>query len=240
MEAFLVWTMNADSGLDSQALLGTTLGLVLLMIALVGGRITPAFTRNWLQRQGVAADVPVAKPFDMICLTLLAILILTEQFLDQPLILGAIAGAAALAHSIRICRWQGHRTLKDPLMWSLHLGYAWIPIALWLKSTGYVLESVPETAWLHAAGIGAAGTMIVAVMSRATLGHTGRPLAAPAGMAISYLAVSLAAAARILADFDTSLDYTILIHSTGALWIGGFALFLWHYGPMLIRPSLAK
>ncbi|WP_259780211.1 NnrS family protein [Aestuariispira ectoiniformans] len=213
------------------------LDIVLILIALVAGRIVPAFTRNWLQRKGRAIDIPVMTRLDKLAVLSLVLVLAVDMFsLSGPVAL-AVTGIAAVLHSIRVCRWQGHRSLSDSLLWVLHLGYVLLVLALWLKHLALWDDAIPEVAWIHAAGIGAAAVMILAVMSRAGLGHTGRALAAPLGMGLSYAAIGIATLARVSADFGFLDMYQTWLVVAAVGWISGFGIFLLRFGPMLIRPS---
>lgn len=215
------------------------LDLVLILIALVAGRIVPAFTRNWLQRQGRPVSLPVMTGFDKLSVLSLVLVLAVDAVIQAEGLAFAATGVAALLHTGRILRWHGHKSLSDPLVWVLHLGYALLIVALWLKHLALWGGVVPETAWTHAAGIGAAAVMILAVMSRAGLGHTGRPLVAPWGMGLSYSLVALAALARVAADFDLAHLYQVWLTLAALGWVGGFILFLARYGPMFLKPSRA-
>ena len=151
------------------------------LIALIGGRIIPSFTRNWLaKRPGGEMPAPFAR-FDQLTLVatiaaLVAWVVLPGA--SAPAVLLALAAALNLA---RLCRWQGHRTMSDPLVFILHVGYAWVPLGLGLLAVAQSPELLPESAAVHGLTAGAVGTMTLAVMTRATRGHTGRPLHADAG-----------------------------------------------------------
>jgi uncharacterized protein involved in response to NO len=147
-----------------------------------------------------------------------------------------LAGLAAFANLARLARWRGLETLRWPLLWVLHLGMAWLVAGLALKSlAGFGL--VPEFAALHALGAGAIGTMTLAIMTRATLGHTGRELIAAPGSGLAYLCVSFGALARVTAAFAADVQVPLTV-AGGALWAAGFVLFLWIYGKMLLGPRV--
>ena len=230
----------SQAGLLEAPDLGLRLGIavVTLLIALIGGRIIPSFTRNWLAKQK-AEHLPAAfGRFDHIALiaTLVALaawLLMPTGFATGPLLV--IAGGLNLA---RLARWCGAATLHEPLLWVLHLGFLWIPVGLLLTAAGTITEAVPPVAGLHALTVGAMATMTLAVMSRATLGHTGRPLRAGPGLTSAFGLITLAALARLLASLAPDL-YPSLIGLSAAAWFGAFALFLWVCAPMLMtrRPG---
>jgi uncharacterized protein involved in response to NO len=149
---------------------------------------------------------------------------------------GAVALAAALAHGARLARWGGARTLSQPILWILHLGYLWIPVALALKAAWFLGGVGAASAWLHALTAGGFATMILAVMSRAALGHTGRPLVTPRATVAAYVLLTLAAALRVLAPALPDPAYLPLLSAAGLLWALAFLLFLKDYAPILALP----
>jgi len=138
-----------------------------------------------------------------------------------------IAGLMSIA---RLSRWRGLRTHAEPLLWILHLGYAWVAIGLSLLGISALLPAaVPYSAGLHALSAGAIGTMTLAVMTRATRGHTGRSLTADPRTVAIYVLITLAAVLRVAAPFFPNV-YVVLLMSSGASWIGAFSLFVACYG----------
>jgi uncharacterized protein involved in response to NO len=148
----------------------------------------------------------------------------------------ACAAAAALAAALtllRLLRWQGHRVLGEPLLWVLHLGTLWLAAGLALLAASALVGAIPSVTAIHALTAGAMGTMTMAVMSRAILGHGGHELRAGPGLSWAFVLVSLAAAARISASLADDL-YLSLITLSVAAWIAAFALFLLVCGPKLL------
>ena len=219
-------------GAGSRAL-RVALDLLVLLIALIGGRIVPAFTASALSA-GSAADG--LRPFgarDRLAIASVVLLLLADiAGLDR--LAGAIALAAALLNGWRLYGWGGGRTLREPILWVLHLGYAWLAIGLAWKGLVGLIGFAPPGDALHGLAIGAVGTMSLAVMSRATLGHTGRPLRAPWPVVASYLLVSGAAIARLSAALAPESAAPLLALS-GALWSLAFAAFAARLGPALLR-----
>jgi uncharacterized protein involved in response to NO len=210
--------------------------LVLVLIALIGGRIIPSFTRNWLAKQG-RTNVLQTQPgrFDFISIGVMAAALMAwiagaRAELSGPLLI--VAGALQL---VRMARWSGHATAAEPLVFILHLAYVWLPLGLLLLGTSLLVPTQPASSALHALGAGAMASMTLAVMTRATLGHTGRELRADSGTAAIYLLVTLGAALRVAAPW-LSFDYLLLIRISAALWTGAFLLFLMLYGPKLLGP----
>ena len=219
------------------AALGNRLGIATLaaLIALVGGRIVPSFTRNWLVR--MRPDVaPPASPsrLDLACLLLVVSgLAAWVGFPDSPIASGMqiVAGTAA---AIRLSRWRGLATLREPLLAILHLGYGWLAFGLALLGLNGLFGWLPPSAGMHALTVGAVGTMTLAVMTRASLGHGGRPLTAGAGTSAIYVLVTLAAVLRLAAPL-TGAQVVLVTSLAGFAWTVAFGLFAVLYAPLLLR-----
>ena len=223
---------------DDTAWTGLQLGidLALLLITVIGGRIVPTFTANALKAHG-ETRLPRSAPL-LDRLAILAMLaVLVADLADRAPWIGFAALAAALLNAARLGGWRTIRTLDTPLLWVLHLGYGWLVAGLALKAAAGLTDLVPASAALHALTVGAVGTMMLAVMSRATLGHTGRPLVAHPVVVAAYGLVSLAALLRICAAVSPA-HYLPLIATSGVLWTLAFALFLSIYAPILVGPRI--
>ncbi len=216
--------------------LGVAIDIILVMVVLIGGRIIPAFTRNGLLKQGIQVSLQSNAWIERASILTILAMVVADMTFPLSRVSGAITLAAALCQALRLGQWQGHRTQRDPLLWVLHLGYGWLVVGLGLKATSLLLHAAFADRWIHALTVGAFTTMILAVMTRACLGHTGRPLVAPQPVAIAYLLVSFAAAIRVLGPAFLPLQYDILIAFAGSLWIAAFAIFVWIYAPILILP----
>lgn len=214
------------------------ISLVVMLIGLVGGRIIPAFTRNWLMRVDAALPMPVMpSPGDIRVLGLTAIALLGWLIWPTANAVGWLLLAAGISHLWRMSRWQGWRTYRDPLVVVLHLAYLWMPVGLGLLGLHLAFDIVSRSAALHALGAGAMGLLILAVMSRASLGHTGRTLQAGPGLTLAYALVFMGALVRVLTSVGL-LEGIWSIHLSAALWAGGFVLFAALYFPILTRPRL--
>lgn len=222
----------ADYGV--RAGLATVIGLIVL----IGGRIVPAFTRNALMRQGPGR---LPQPFGRVDVAAVAFSVAALAawvVVPQSAATAALAGIAGLVQAGRLLRWAGDRARGEPLVLVLHVAYGFIPLGfLLLAASALAPELAMQAAAAHAWGAGAIGLMTLAVMSRATLGHSGRPLAAsPATVAVYALAI-VAALARIAAVFPSSFD-NALLYVAAAAWVAAFAGFAAIYGPMLLGPKL--
>ena len=206
----------------------------LLLVTIIGGRIVPSFTGNWLRQQG-HSNLPVNSDLVNRSAVLLTILVgLAASFIPLQPLTGWLAFAAALAHGFRLGRWKGFATTSNPLLFVLHAAYFWLPI-------GYVLLGCATFGWLftptaalHALTMGAIGSMVLAVTTRVALGHTGRPLKAARATVVAYWVFTFALLVRVLGPL-TGIDYLVLIDLSAAGWILAFAIFTWVYWPILSR-----
>jgi len=209
---------------------------MLLMTAVVGGRVTPAFTSGWLKQRGIDARIRSGTRLDAAALAATAAVLVVDLLAPGGLAAGAIAAAASVLLAARLARWQGHRTVREPLLWVLHLGYAWLPVALALKAAALLGAPLPGASWLHALTAGGFATLILAVMSRAALGHTGRALVAPRGAVAAYLLLTAAALCRVFGPAIAPAAWTLWLGAAALLWTLAFAAFLASYAPILLRP----
>lgn len=204
------------------------------LVALIGGRITPSFTTNWLKARKASSLPAPASRLDNAVLILTAVALIAWLFLPESAIAGLLLLAAAVGTAARLARWQGAATTSEPLLLILHVGYGWLALALALFGLA-AFGIVPRSAALHAMTAGAFGTMTLAVMTRATLGHTGRSLTADHWTSAIFVLVNLGALARVLASLVPAA-YTPALHLAGLAWGGAFLLYILHYGPMLLGP----
>lgn len=212
------------------------LGAASVLIALIGGRIVPSFTRNWMKARALSPEPALFGPVDRLALGLTVVGAALWVAAPQAALAGLTLGLAGVAHLARLVRWRGWRAAAEPLVWILHLGYGWLGLGLLLLGAASLDPGVvPRSAGIHAITAGAVGVMTLAVMTRATRGHTGRPLAADGGTLAIYLAINLAAVLRVAAPFSGA-SQPWLLTASGLVWslaFGGFALA---YGRMLVTP----
>ena len=218
--------------------LHASVDLAIVLIVVVGGRITPSFTANAFRRDGIAAVVRIRPWVDRIAIAAVVGVALANLLVPRTAASGALALVAALAVAARLSGWQTRHTLRDPLLWSLHLGYAWVAIGLGAVALADLAGVIPWSVGLHAETTGAIGTMVLAVMTRVALGHTGRPLVAPRAATAAYLLVSAGALARTAGALVFPDPYLRVIVIAGLLWAGAYAVFLAHYVPILLRPRV--
>jgi len=234
------WLVHFESsGIAATAELGIRLSIFVLaiLVAVIGGRIVPSFTRNWLVGRG--AEV-VPKPmgrFDTVALAALIIFVVAQVIVPDYQLTSYLALLAGGLHGFRLVRWRGWAIFAEPLMWVLHLGYAWLAVALILIGLAGLTDIVPATAAIHALTVGAFGTMILAVMTRASLGHTGRELTATPGTTVIFILITIAAILRVGAPFlnDQSLSMTWI---SGITWTAAYGLFTVLYFPVFTQPRV--
>ena len=222
------------------AALGNRIGLVtlFLLISLVGGRIIPSFTRNWLTKTRPDVPPPAPEgPFDFAVLAVTALALALWVALPDATVTAYAALIAAIAAAARLWRWRGYATLREPLLFILHVGYFWIVLGLLLLGLNGIFGFLPPSAALHALTAGGVGTMTLAVMTRASLGHTGRPLTAGPGTNTIYLLITLAAVLRVLAPLAGDAMLSVL-DLAGAAWALAFGLFAVLYGSALAQPRV--
>lgn len=245
----LVLLLGGASLLDHLGVAGTIgddmlgmragIGIVIMLISLIGGRIVPSFTRNWMSRHGITQRLP-GQPtrYDLATLAMTGFALLGWVILPASPAAGPVLVAAGLMQFVRLARWGGMRAIRDPLVFILHVGYFWVPTGLVLLGASLAGAAIPTSIAIHALTAGAMATMILAVMTRATLGHTGRPLVADWPTTMIYALVTIGAVLRVTATFGP-YDYMLAMRISALAWGLAFLTFLAAYGPMLMRPHVA-
>jgi uncharacterized protein involved in response to NO len=210
------------------------IAVVITLIALIGGRIIPSFTRNWLAKRGAGTMPAPFGRFDMATIATSGIVLAfwVVRPLDRGT--GGLLLICGCLHIVRLVRWTGHRTFADRLVLILHVAYAFVPAGFILAALSAFDVTVPG-AGIHAWTGGAIGTMTLAVMSRATLGHTGQPLEASAGTHLVYAAVIVAALARVCAALEPAHASPLLMIA-GTAWVTAFFGFAAAYSSALWSP----
>lgn len=227
----LDWLEMLDGGADAGFALG--LSIILMMVTVIGGRILPAFTRNGLGKAGlgVRSWPMVERP----TLVLTLALIPATMLAPESAVTGLIALAAAVAHAVRLAGWQGWKAWRSPILWILHVGYLWVPVALTLRGL-HALAGLPTASGTHAMTVGAFATLILAVMSRASLGHTGRPLTVTRATVAAYVLLTVAAVGRTASPL-LPVDWVwAALQWSGYAWVAAFTLYLVAYAPVLLSP----
>ena len=216
--------------------IGPRLGLAVttILIALIGGRIVPSFTRNALAKRGKDRLPAPFGRFDKACLAVTAVALAAWVVWPHGMATGIGLIVAGVANLARLARWRGERVAAEPLLLVLHVGFLWLAVAFVLMGLDRVMPGGTPLATLHALTAGAIGTMTLAVMTRASLGHTGRALTAGPWTTLIYALVTAGALLRVASPILPT-DYGTAIALASALWAGAFLLFVLAYGPMLLR-----
>jgi uncharacterized protein involved in response to NO len=210
--------------------------LMLVLVTLIAGRIVPSFTGNWLRMHG-HEKMPVSSlRVDIVVLALTVSVGLAATLTPVEPATGILAFAAAIAHAFRLSRWRGMATRSNPLLFVLHATYAWLPIGYFLVGCSVFNFLITPTAALHALTMGAIGSMVLAVTTRVSLGHTGRPLQAARATVVAYWVMMIAIVIRVLGPL-TGINYRLIIDLSAIGWMIAFALFVWVYLPILSRPK---
>jgi uncharacterized protein involved in response to NO len=208
---------------------------ILLLVAIIAGRIVPNFTANWLRQQGqdrLPLDSDIIR---RIALLLTVLVGLSAGFIPLHPLTGVLAFAAALLHGLRLSRWRGFATISNPLLFVLHAAYAWLPIGYFLLGCAVFSWIFTPTSALHALTMGAIGSTVLAVTTRVALGHTGRALKAARATVLAYWIFMLAVLIRVFGPL-TGFDYLLIMDLSALGWILAFTIFFWVYWPILSRP----
>jgi uncharacterized protein involved in response to NO len=209
------------------------LDLVLFVIAVMGGRVIPMFTNN-----GVPGTQATRRPLvEKLALGSILALLAADLLQAPALVVAAVALAAALAHAVRLYLWQSWRTLRTPLVWVLHVAYAWIVVYLALRALS-ALGIVAEPLAIHALTIGAIGGMTIGMITRTARGHTGRPLVADKYEVACYVLVLAAAVIRVFGGMLLPAAYLWTVAASGICWSLAFTVYAVRYWPILSRPRL--
>jgi uncharacterized protein involved in response to NO len=209
------------------------LDLVLFIMVVMGGRVIPMFTMN-----GVPGVICARVPWIERLAPGSVLVLLAADVVGAPaVVIGLIAAVAAAAHAARLVLWRPWLTLRTPIVWILHFAYAWIVLALALHALA-AFDLVPASLATHALTVGAIGGLTIGMMTRTSLGHTGRPLLAGRAERFCYIAIQLAALTRVFLPLALPSLYLQAIIGSGLLWSLAFAVFTITYWPILSRPRL--
>ena len=219
---------------------GARLGVsaMTLLVAVVGGRLIPSFTRNYLARERPGRLPAPFAEFDGAAIVATALALGAWTLFPASGVAASLLLLAAAANAARLARWAGDRTLRDPLVFVMHAAYAFMPVGLTLLACA-ALGYVPISAGVHALTVGCLGLMTIAVMSRASLGLTGRRAVASPWVQVAYAAIVLAALARVAAAWEIGPP-AALLWIAGTAWSVGFTLFAASYWRIFTGPSLSS
>ena len=235
--AFYWGLTHGDSIFARHALL-VGIDIVLLLVTVIGGRIVPAFTSSALKQQGIGISLRAWRGMTPLAVGVMVVAVICDLFRPESVAAGAVALAAGVIQAVRLAQWRMLRTLRTPIVWVLHVAYLWLPVGLVLKGLALIFALALAAYYLHALTIGAAALMIMAVMTRASLGHTGRPLVVSRATAYAYGLLAAAAVVRVFGPALLPLAYVKIVVLAAALWAVAFGIYLWGYTPMLIAPRV--
>ena len=213
------------------------LALLMVLLSLIGGRITPSFTLDFFIEQGLTKEPAPFSRFDGASIVLVGVGALGWMVFPEAMASGWILVAAGLFNLARLLRWYGWVTWREPLVLILHLGYGWLVLSLLLLGGAILGLNMPMADAVHALTTGAVGVMTLAVMTRASLGHTGRLKHAGVLTVLIYVMVNLGAILRLVGS-TSEVSMTTMLGMAGVCWSGAYILFALVYGPMLLRLSI--
>jgi uncharacterized protein involved in response to NO len=209
--------------------------VIVLLSMIIAGRVFPMFTRNTTGVQ----TIRVIPWLDRTCIAAMVGLLLVDAFPAQGSRVGAVlAGGVGLLAAARAVHWGARHSLRDPLLWILHAGYGWLVVGLLLRGTAGVFGVPSASVATHALTVGAIGSLTLGMMARVALGHTGHVLAAPSSITIGFVAINLAAMARVLLPTIAPRYYVVGLVVAGVSWVLAFGIFLAAFTSILCRPRV--
>jgi len=211
---------------------------VVILLAIIGGRVIPAFTRNAAPDSNPRHEPWVETVTFSSMILVVLITAISGHWAAPSALMSVLFIVVAAAHATRLGLWDPIRTVHNPLLWMMPAAYSWIPFAFLLRALATV-NIVPGSAWLHAVTMGAVSGLILAMMMRSSLGHTGRPLVASRVDITAFLLLQLGAIVRVLASMAAGDSYRSWVVVAGIIWGSAFLLFALRYVPMLSRPRVS-
>jgi uncharacterized protein involved in response to NO len=230
---------HIEAHVSGSAAYGRRFGLaaIIALVMLVGGRVIPSFSQTYLAKRGEGRLPKIFGRFDVLCLVVSVLGLAGFVLAPENRLVGLALIAAGLLNAARLARWAGERATGEGLVLILHVAYLFVPLGFLLSGFAAWTDSIPLSAGVHAWGVGAIGVMTLAVMTRASLGHTGRALHAGSTIQAIYGAAILAALARIAAALAPQWSFALL-HVAALCWLAAFLGFALIFGKALVRPRL--
>lgn len=223
--------VSGNDGWQRQGVLGG-LWLVAAMMGLIGGRVIPFFTQRGLGRTAQVTPWPWLDWLLLGASALVAVLYASGLALVPNVLIGLLFTALATGHGIRLVRWHDRALWKVPLLWSLHLAYGWLVLACAAMALWHLGVSLNPSLAVHCLSVGAMAGLILAMIARVSLGHTGRPLQPPKGMTLAFILLNVAGLSRV---FLVPLNTHAGLGLAALCWALAFAVFVCQYGPMLVK-----
>lgn len=234
---FLAGLARQDPLLASRSL-RVAIDLMLIVVTVIGGRIVPSFTANALRRRGEAPEIRSLPWLERAVIALMVAVALVDLWQPDGATAGWLAALVAIAQGVRLSGWRSLRARGEAILWVLHLGYAWMPVGFALKALWLLAGLEWAAHWQHALTMGVFGTMILAVTTRAALGHTGRELTVSGSIAAAYVLLALGVAARVFAPGLWPAQHLWTLLASGLLWTAAFAVYVVVYAPILVFSRL--
>jgi uncharacterized protein involved in response to NO len=225
------------SGAEADRSERMALAMVMMLLTLIGGRVTPNFTGEFLGASGRTERPAPFSRYDGLSVALVGLAVVSWIIQPHSMVTGWMFVAAGLANLGRLVRWYGWVTWREPLVLILHVGYGWFALSLLILGGSILGIGLPKEDAVHAFTSGAVGAMTLAVMTRASLGHTGRPKHAGPLTILIYMLVNVGAVLRVFGPM-TDLPTNLVLGVAAGSWSGAYLLFAMVYGPFLLRPSL--
>jgi uncharacterized protein involved in response to NO len=220
----------------SRTSLFASIDIVVILMAIVGGRVIPAFTKNAVPESNPRHE-PWVENVTFISMVLVVLVTAASGSWAVPSRLMAVLSIiVAASHATRLGLWDPVKTIHNPLLWMMPAAYSWIPFAFLLRALA-AMNVVPASAWIQAITMGAISSLMLAMMMRSSLGHTGRQLVASRSDMTAFLLLQFAAIVRVIASIAAGEFYWYWIVASGLIWISAFLLFAARYLPMLTSPK---
>ena len=213
------------------------LTIIMVLLALIGGKIIPSFTEDFFSEQSIVKQPAAFSPFDGFSILLLVITGVAWMIAPEATGVGYAFLSAGVLHLVRLSRWYGWLTASEPLVLILHIGYSWLGMSFLIIGSSILGIGIEQEEAIHALTTGAVGVMTLAVMTRASLGHTGRSKHAGSLTSTIFLLVNVGAVVRVFGPSLEWLDERSLVLA-GGCWSGAYLLFAIGYGRMLFTKNL--
>jgi uncharacterized protein involved in response to NO len=208
--------------------------VVVFVILAIAGRVFPMFTRNATGVESIRSS-PRLEALTLVAMVALVVL---DAVIGESRTAATASGLVGVLVIARAWHWRTARVAQHPLLWILHVGYAWVALGLILRTVAVLHSGVPRSLAAHALTVGAIGSLTLGMMARVALGHTGRPLVAPRAMVWAFWAITLAAVARVFGPLLVPSAYKLTLMVAGGLWTAAFLVYLVVYTPILTRPRI--
>jgi len=234
VDLVFLYSLHAGDIAAASVALRAGIDVILLLITIIAGRVVPPFTSNALRARGLDVSFHSRAMVERSLIVAMIAFVAADIFSGNRMLIIAVSAIAAVLHVVRMTGWHSIKTRHDPIVWILHVAYLWLPIGLALKALSLGGGFAWAAYWQHALAAGAAATMILAIMTRASLGHTGRPLVVGPATTVAYVSLVLAIAVRVFGPALLPMSYTSIVLVAGSLWVLTFLLFAIVYVPILV------